>query len=108
MFNLWIILPLWLILTVGIRMLFERHFLRRLLGLSLIGYVVNLGLLFSGVSGVHQKSLGLSSFLNQHYGYDEMSDPLPQALILTAIVIGFALTGFLLIYELCIKKEAEE
>lgn len=108
MFNFWILICLWIILTIGIRMIFERHLLRRLLGFSLISYIVNLCLLFSGSTGVHDSNLGTASFIREGISFEAMIDPLPQALILTAIVIGFALTGFLVVYEICIKKESAE
>nr|WP_300306726.1 Na+/H+ antiporter subunit C [Halomonas sp.] len=58
-------------------------------GLTLLSYAVNL-FLFSmgGLTSNAPAIIGDSS----HY-----SDPLPQALVLTAIVIGFAMTAFAVI-----------
>ncbi|NVK40539.1 MAG: Na+/H+ antiporter subunit C [Oceanospirillaceae bacterium] len=58
-------------------------------GLTLLSYAVNLFLFASGrltVSGA--AVLGTS---------ENYADPLPQALVLTAIVIGFAMTAFVVI-----------
>ncbi|ABC27698.1 Multisubunit Na+/H+ antiporter, MnhC subunit [Hahella chejuensis KCTC 2396] len=59
------------------------------LGLTLLSYAVNLFLFASGRLTLYGAAvLGTS---------DNYSDPLPQALVLTAIVIGFAMTAFLVI-----------
>ncbi|WP_020679410.1 Na+/H+ antiporter subunit C [Marinobacterium rhizophilum] len=58
-------------------------------GLTLLSYGVNLFLFASGRLSVGGAAvLGTSS---------DHSDPLPQALVLTAIVIGFAMTAFVVI-----------
>ena len=58
------------------------------LGLSLLGYAVNLFLFASG-------RLTLDSAPLVEQGLSRLPDPLPQALVLTAIVIGFGMTAFL-------------
>ncbi len=58
------------------------------LGLSLLGYAVNLFLFASG-------RLTLDSAPLVEQGLGRLPDPLPQALVLTAIVIGFGMTAFL-------------
>lgn len=59
------------------------------LGLTLLSYAVNLFLFASGRLVVDAAPiLKLQA---------QQSDPLPQALVLTAIVIGFAMTAFLVI-----------
>jgi multicomponent Na+:H+ antiporter subunit C len=75
--------------AAGVYLLLDRSLTRVLLGFLLLGNATNLLLLSSG--GV----AGLAPIL----GYaepDEMSDPLPQALILTAIVITFGVSAFVL------------
>ena len=59
-----------------------------ILGLSLLGYAVNLFLFASG-------RLTLDSAPLVEQGLSRLPDPLPQALVLTAIVIGFGMTAFL-------------
>jgi multicomponent K+:H+ antiporter subunit C len=62
------------------------------LGLSLISYAVNLFLFFSGrlVTGAPPLATNIGA----------TADPLPQALVLTAIVIGFGMTAFVVILAL--------
>lgn len=59
------------------------------IGLTLLSYAVNLFLFASG-----RLKLNAAAVLGQS---DTYSDPLPQALVLTAIVIGFAMTAFVVI-----------
>ena len=75
--------------AAGVYLLLDRSLTRVLLGFLLLGNATNLLLLSTGGPG------GLAPIL----GYaepDEMSDPLPQALVLTAIVITFGVSAFLL------------
>ncbi|MAC46710.1 Na+/H+ antiporter subunit C [Oceanospirillum beijerinckii] len=59
------------------------------IGLTLLSYAVNLFLFASG-----RLKVNAAAVLGQSEQY---SDPLPQALVLTAIVIGFAMTAFVVI-----------
>lgn len=59
------------------------------LGLTLLSYAVNLFLFASG-----RLALNAAPILKQS---EQITDPLPQALVLTAIVIGFAMTAFAVI-----------
>ncbi|MGZ8803771.1 MAG: Na(+)/H(+) antiporter subunit C [Microbacterium sp.] len=73
----------------GVYAMLERSLTRVLIGFLLLGNATNLLLLI--VMG----QPGIAPF----YGSgdpDEMSDPLPQALTLTAIVITFAISAFML------------
>jgi multicomponent K+:H+ antiporter subunit C len=79
--------------AVGIYLLLARRTLPVILGLSLIGYATNLFLFASG--GLVLDSAPLLSATRTGY-----PDPLPQALVLTAIVIGFAMTAFLVVLAL--------
>ena len=69
-------------------MVLSRHFVRLLLGLSLLTTAVNLVLFQAGRIGSTQPPL-IAEGADRLHG---SADPLPQALILTAIVIGFALS----------------
>jgi multicomponent Na+:H+ antiporter subunit C len=76
--------------AAGIYLLLERSLTRVLLGLILVGNGANILLL--AVSGGGGKSpLYVAGTAAEDY-----TDPLPQALILTAIVITFAVTAFML------------
>jgi multicomponent K+:H+ antiporter subunit C len=62
------------------------------MGLTLLSYAVNLFLFASG-----RLALAAAPILKQSEQY---TDPLPQALVLTAIVIGFAMTAFIVILSM--------
>jgi multicomponent K+:H+ antiporter subunit C len=62
------------------------------LGLSLLSYAVNLFLFFSGRLMTGAPPLATNPGVT--------ADPLPQALVLTAIVIGFGMTAFVVILAL--------
>ena len=68
------------------------------LGLTFLSYAVNLFLFAMGRLSVGQPPV----IAAQAAGY---ADPLPQALVLTAIVIGFAMTAFVIV--LALKARAE-
>lgn len=73
----------------GIYFMLDRTLTRLLLGFLLVGNATNL-LIFL-MSG----SFGSAPFVGKAAA-EEMSDPLPQAFILTAIVITFAVSSFFL------------
>ena len=78
------------LIGAGVYLVLSRALIRLIVGLSLIGYGANLGILLSG-AGFERAGPPL---LNLGGPYN---DPLPQALILTAIVIGFGTTALLLV-----------
>jgi multisubunit Na+/H+ antiporter MnhC subunit len=75
--------------AAGVYLLLDRSLTRVLLGVLLLGNATNLLLLSSGGPSGRAPILGYAE-------PDEMSDPIPQALILTAIVITFGISAFLL------------
>ena len=75
----------------GLYMVLSRHIVRMVLGLSLLTTAVNLVLFLAGRIRSAQPPLIREGA--ERLG--ESADPLPQALVLTAIVIGFALTVIL-------------
>jgi multicomponent K+:H+ antiporter subunit C len=68
------------------------------LGLTLLSYAVNVLIFFSGRLKATAPPLTVEGLSGQ-------ADPLPQALVLTAIVIGFGMTAYLL--ALALKGKAE-
>lgn len=76
--------------TIGTYLLLSNQMIRMILGLSLITHGINLMILIMG--GVKK---GSPPLLTETSG--KFTDALPQALILTAIVINFAVTAFLLV-----------
>ena len=81
-------------LTAAIYLLLSRSLIRMLLGLTLLGNAVNLVILVSGRLTRIVPPLALDGAKTPFGG---AANPLPQALILTAIVIGFAMFCFLLV-----------
>jgi multicomponent Na+:H+ antiporter subunit C len=75
----------------GLYMVLSRHIVRMVLGLSLLTTAVNLVLFQAGRIRTAQPPL----IPDGAERLGESADPLPQALVLTAIVIGFALTVIL-------------
>lgn len=71
----------------GTYLLLHRTLTRIVLGLGLLGNAVNLLILTSGDSPGEPPIVGRDG---------ELTDPVPQALVLTAIVIGFGVISFLL------------
>jgi multicomponent Na+:H+ antiporter subunit C len=80
----------------AIYMVLSRNLVRLLLGLSLMGTAVNLMLFQTGRNRSPQPPIIPAGAERLH----DAADPLPQALILTAIVIGFALTVMLAVLAL--------
>ncbi len=72
-----------------------------ILGLALLSYAVNVFLFSSG-----RLSIDMSPILSK-YGDASYSDPLPQALVLTAIVISFGMTAVLVMISLGAYLEAD-
>jgi multicomponent Na+:H+ antiporter subunit C len=75
----------------GIYLMLRRNIVKLIFGLAILGHAANL-LIFT-VGGLVRANPPLAAV-----GADGppagVADPLPQALVLTAIVIGFALTAF--------------
>ena len=84
--------------SCGVYLLLRAQTFSVVLGLTLLSYAVNLFLFASGRLVVGRPPvIGL--------GPSGYADPLPQALVLTAIVIGFAMTAFVIL--LALKARAE-
>ena len=79
-----------LLFATGIYLLLERSLTRVLLGLMLLTNGANVLLLATGGAA------GLAPLISKGTDPAQYNDPLPQALILTSIVISFAVTAFML------------
>ncbi len=83
-----------LTVTAGVLLLLSRDLFRTLVGLAVLGGAVNLAVFLAGRPGSLTPPI-------IPMGLDRLpagaADPLPQALVLTAIVIGFALLCFALV-----------
>ena len=82
------------LVAAGTYMTLSRHLLRMVLGLSVIAIGVNLLLFLAGRVGPE-----VPAFIDAATGTvpPGSSNPLPQALVLTAVVIGFSLLSFALV-----------
>lgn len=87
--NLTMALVLGVLYSVGFYLLMQRSLMRILIGIVVLGHGSNLLLQLAGGAPARPAILNGAPV-------EEMSDPLPQAMALTAIVITFALTTFLL------------
>lgn len=82
-------LALGLLTAGGVYLTLQSRLFTVVLGLTLLSYAVNLLLFISGRVGDNRPPIVSAATT-------PMADPLPQALTLTAIVIGFAMTGYLI------------
>lgn len=90
------------LIAAGVFLTLSRSILRCVIGISLIGSGANLLLFASG-----RLSSGAPPVIPAGGGSQMLADqanPLPQALVLTAIVIGFALTCFSLVLGLAVQQ----
>ncbi|MBC9250263.1 Na+/H+ antiporter subunit C [Pseudomonas alcaligenes] len=80
-----------LLTASGVYLLLRARTFAVVLGLTLLSYAVNLFLFAMGRLSGDVAVLGQGG---------SPADPLPQALVLTAIVIGFAMTAFVVVLAL--------
>jgi len=78
----------------GIWLLLRPRTFQVIMGISLVSYAVNLFIFSMGRLSLDQTPILRSSRASEVADY---ADPLPQALVLTAIVIGFAMTALFLV-----------
>ena len=83
----------------GIYLILRPRTFSVVLGLTLLSYAVNLLIFFGGRLGAEEPPLALPEASG-------VADPLPQALVLTAIVIGFGMTAYLVALALRARGES--
>jgi len=83
-----------LFVALGVYLLLSRSVIRMLIGMAILGNGVNL-LIFAAGRVTRESAPIVPPGLSAPAG--PIANPLPQALILTAIVIGFAMFAFLLV-----------
>ena len=88
--NLTLIVVIGVLFAAGVPLILERSLSRILIGVLLLGNGANL--LFIVASG----KAGSAPIIGTNDERAQMSDPLPQAMVLTAIVITLGVTAFLL------------
>ena len=89
----------------GVWLLLRPRTFQVIMGLSLISYAVNLFIFSMGRLGLATgKEPVLRAGVPQELAH--YADPMPQALVLTAIVIGFGMTAYLAILALRALSES--
>jgi multicomponent K+:H+ antiporter subunit C len=86
-----------LLVASGIYLILRARTFPVVLGLAMIGYAVNIFLFAMGRIQISSPAILIQA--------TKVTDPLPQALVLTAIVIGFATTAF--IVQLALRSRYE-
>ncbi|MCP8464369.1 Na+/H+ antiporter subunit C [Pseudomonas sp. ZM23] len=89
-------ISLGLLTASGVYLLLRARTFPVVLGLTLLSYAVNLFLFAMGRLAGDPAVIGKVA---------DAGDPIPQALVLTAIVIGFAMTAFVIV--LALRGQAE-
>ncbi|KNH17750.1 hypothetical protein ACU18_09270 [Arthrobacter sp. ZBG10] len=102
--NLTLLIIMGALYACGIYLILERSLTRVLLGLMLLANATNLLILATGGYA------GLAPLYSKDTAAGDYNDPLPQALILTSIVISFAVTAFMLgiIYRTWVLARRDE
>jgi multicomponent Na+:H+ antiporter subunit C len=102
--NLTLLTVMGALYACGIYLILERSLTRILLGLMLLANATNLLILATGGYA------GLAPMFSKDTDPRDYNDPLPQALILTSIVISFAVTAFMLglIYRTWVLARQDE
>ncbi len=90
--------------SASIYLLLRRSVVDLIFGFLLLSHAANLLVFTAG--GLHYGAPPLID----HTDPEAMADPLPQALVLTAIVIGFGLVAFavVLISRLCTSEQTDD
>ncbi|MFC0582954.1 Na(+)/H(+) antiporter subunit C [Micrococcoides hystricis] len=104
--NITLLLVMAVLYAIGVYLVTERSLTRILLGMMLITNATNLLILATGgLAGLAPIVTGEASA-----DVDRYNDPLPQAMMLTAIVISFAVTAFFvaLIYRAWVISRQDE
>lgn len=92
--NVMLAIIIGILYTAGLYMMLRRSLVKVIIGLVLLGHAANL-LIFT----LGKMVKGKPSFIaeNAQILTEPYSDPVPQALILTAIVIGFGIQAFAIV-----------
>jgi len=88
--------------AAGVYLMLRPRTFDLILGLTLLSYAVNLFIFFMG-----RLRVGAAPIINAQQAptLANYADPLPQALVLTAIVISFAMTAVLLVIAMRARAE---
>lgn len=95
-----IIVLVGILTSVAIYLVLSRNLIRIILGTAILSHAVHLLILTMGMGGLKSGTVPLLGENAERY-----IDALPQALILTAIVISFAVTAFVLVLAYRVYQE---
>ena len=84
----------------GVWLVLRRRTFQLIMGLSLLSYAVNLFIFSMGSLAIDKEPILVDGVPPDLASY---ADPTPQALVLTAIVINFAMTALLLVVLLAAR-----
>ncbi len=91
--ELMLVIVIGILYSAGFYLLLRRSFIKIIVGLILLGNAVNLLIFTAGrVTSGNPAFTGPGGFVS-----GDIADPLPQALVLTAIVIGFGIQAFVIV-----------
>ena len=96
-----------ILIVIGIwGMLTQKNIIKMIIGFSIIDtgvhlVIVSIGYLTGKTAPIFDKAVGIKE------GLDKMIDPIPSALVLTAIVIGLAVTALMLTYAIQMYKQRQ-
>lgn len=92
--ELWLSLAIGVLTGSGVWLLLRPRTFQVIMGLALLSYAVNLFMFSMGRLSIDREPVLVPGVPLNLMHYD---DPIPQALVLTAIVIGFAMTALFLV-----------
>ena len=101
--NIILILIISSLVSAGVYLILSKDLLRIILGLAILATAANLVMFYAGYPGSSTAAIiepGLTALSS------DAPNPLPQALVLTAIVIGFALLCFALLLMVAIVRQS--
>lgn len=96
-----LVLTTGLAVAAGVYLTLAPDLFRRLLGLAVLGSAVNLAVLVAGRVGPTAPPILRAGAETLAAG---AANPLPQALVLTAVVIGFVLTAFAFVLAVALRE----
>ena len=86
--------------SAGVWLVLRPRTFQVLIGLSLLSYAINLFIFSVGSLSIDKEPIVQAGLAPDLVNY---TDPLPQSLVLTAIVIGFATTALFLVVLLALR-----
>jgi multicomponent K+:H+ antiporter subunit C len=93
-------LAIGVLVSAGVWLVLRPRTFQVLIGLSLLSYAVNLFIFSVGSLSIDKEPIVQVGLTPDLVNY---TDPLPQSLVLTAIVIGFATTALFLVVLLALR-----